>query len=218
MSYHESRFTFDQRREVLWRTLCEAYFQKLVPAEGCVLELGAGYGHFINNIAAARRMAVDIWPGMTEYIKAPVETRVGSVADLTWLRDQSVDFVFASNLFEHLERKDLLSVLSQLRRKLTAKGTLNILQPNYRYAYKEYFDDYTHVSVYSAAGLCDLLAANGFEVLECQPRFLPLTIKSRAPVFPPLIRLYLALPIKPLGKQMLIRARVGDAAGQLPGG
>ena len=213
MSYHESRFTFDPRREVLWRTLCRAYFQKLVPSRGCVLELGAGYGHFINNIEAARRIAVDVWPGMTEYVKPPVETRIGNVADLAWLPDRSVDFAFASNLFEHLERAEFLSVLDQLGRKLTARGTLNILQPNYRYAYKEYFDDYTHVSVYSAAGLCDLLAAHGFEVADCQPRFLPLTIKSKAPVFAPLIQLYLALPIKPLGKQMLIRARLGDRTG-----
>jgi SAM-dependent methyltransferase len=212
MSYHESRFTFDQRREVLWRTLCHAYFQKLVPLDGCVLELGAGYGHFINNIEATRRIAVDIWPGMAEYIKPPVESRIGSVSDLAWVPDRSVDFAFASNLFEHLERAEFLAVLDQLRSKLTAGGTLNILQPNYRYAYKEYFDDYTHVSVYSAAGLCDLLTARGFEIADCQPRFLPLTIKSRAPVFPALIRLYLALPVKPLGKQMLIRARVRDPA------
>lgn len=211
MSYHASRFTFDSRRDVLWRTLCEAYFQKLVPRDGCVLELGAGYGHFINHIEAARRIAVDIWPGMAEYIKPPVETHVGSVTDLAWLPDRSVDFAFASNLFEHLERAEFISVLDQLRRKLTAPGVLNILQPNYRYAYREYFDDYTHVAVYSAEGLCDLLAANGFEVIDCRPRFLPLTIKSRFPVSPALIRLYLALPFKPLGKQMLVRARVAAA-------
>jgi len=208
MSYHASRFTFDPRREILWRTLCGACFQKLVPREGCVLELGAGYGHFINNIQAARRIAVDRWPGMAEYIKPPVEARIGSVTELGWLEDGSVDFVFASNLFEHLERGEFLAVLGQLRRKLRRAGSLNILQPNYRYAYREYFDDYTHVAVYSADGLCDLLAASGFEVMDCQPRFLPLTIKSRAPVFPALIRLYLKLPFKPLGKQMWIRARV----------
>jgi len=206
VSYHESRFAFDERREILWRTLCRAYFQKLVPRDGCVMELGAGYGHFINNIEAARRIALDIWPGMAGYVKPPVEARVGSAADLSWLEDGSVDFAFASNLFEHLERGELVNLLEQLRRKLTPAGTLNILQPNYRYAYKEYFDDYTHIAVYSAAGLCDLLTAQGFRVIDCRPRFLPLTIKSRFPVIPAVIRLYLALPIKPLGKQMLIRA------------
>ena len=46
----------------------------------------------------------------------------------------------------------------------------------------------------------------GFRVIDCQPRFLPLTVKSALPVWPILLRLYLALPFKPLGKQMLIRA------------
>ena len=38
-------------------------------------------------------------------------------------------------------------------------------------------------------------------------RFLPLTVKSRLPVSPLLIRAYLASPVKPMGKQMLLRAR-----------
>ena len=54
--------------------------------------------------------------------------------------------------------------------------------------------------------------ANGFEIVELRPQFLPLTIKSRLPVWPFLIRAYLALPIKPLGKQMLVVARVRRSA------
>jgi hypothetical protein len=48
--YHETRYAFDARRERLWAILCESYFQKYVRPDACVLELGAGYGHFINNI------------------------------------------------------------------------------------------------------------------------------------------------------------------------
>jgi hypothetical protein len=98
-------------------------------------------------------------------------------------------------------------VLSTLRRKLRTGGTLNILQPNYRFCYDEYFDDYTHVTVYSDRSICDFLRTHGFDVIQCEARFLPLTVKSRLPVLPWLIRLYLSSPVKPLGKQMLIRAR-----------
>jgi len=91
-------------------------------------------------------------------------------------------------------------VLAQLKRALSNSGTLNILQPNYYYAYREYFDDYTHRAVYTHTSIC-------YEVTECRPRFLPLTVKSRLPVSPLLIPLYLALPWKPLGKQMFIRVR-----------
>jgi hypothetical protein len=102
-------------------------------------------------------------------------------------------------------------------RKLAAGGTLNILQPNYRYAYREYFDDYTHASVFSHISLTDFLGANGFDALEIRPRILPLTVKSRLPVSPWLIRAYLASPIKPFAKQMLIRAGVARSRRQKTG-
>ena len=124
------------------------------------------------------------------------------------IEDSTVDFAFASNLFEHLSQSQLASVLFALSKKLARAGTLTILQPNYRYAFREYFDDYTHVTVWSHVSLADFLLANGFEIVELFPRFLPLTIKSRLPVWPFLIQTYLALPVKPLGKQMLLVARV----------
>jgi hypothetical protein len=115
--------------------------------------------------------------------------------------------VFASNLFEHISQEDLASVLHQLQPALAENGTINILQPNYYYAYREYFDDYTHRTVYSHISMCDFLEAHGYRVIECRPRFLPLTVKSRLPVSPLLIQLYLSLPWKPMGKQMFIRAQ-----------
>jgi hypothetical protein len=100
-----------------------------------------------------------------------------------------------------------MKLLAGVRKILSPRGTLNIIQPNYRYAYREYFDDYTHIAIYSHISLCDVLRVSGFDIVDVQPRFLPLSIKSRLPVRESLIRAYLASPIKPMGKQMLIRAR-----------
>jgi SAM-dependent methyltransferase len=205
--YHETRLAFDPRRDVLWKTLCEAFFQHFIPAGATVLELGAGYGHFINHVRCLNRIALDRWEGMAEYLDAGVVAHTGDVTNLDAIADGSVDFVFASNLFEHLLQHDFARVLAQVRNKLKPGGTLNILQPNYRFAYREYFDDYTHVAVYSDRSLADFLGAHGFEVIDCRARFLPLTVKSRLPVSSLLIRLYLLLPFKPMGKQMFLRAR-----------
>ena len=207
--YFSTRFARDEKREVLWKTLCESYFNRLVKPTDHVLELGAGYGYFINNVQSARRTAVDLWPGLRECAAPGVDVHIGKASDLGFLADASVDFAFASNLFEHLTQEDFAVTLTHLRRILRPGGTLNILQPNYRRAYKEYFDDYTHIAVYSDISLADFLSAHGFQVIECHPGFLPLTIKSRLPVSPAMIRLYLALPWKPLGKQMLLRATPG---------
>ena len=115
--------------------------------ESGVLELGAGYANFINNIRCRARTAVDVWPALPQHVRSGVTAHVGPATDLAFLLDASVDFVFASNLFEHLTQAEFADVLAQLGSKMRRGATLNILQPNYRRAYREYFDDYTHVTV-----------------------------------------------------------------------
>lgn len=207
-AYHQTRLPYDEKRRTLWSALWKFHFSKYIAQSDCVLELGSGYADFINNVRARRRIALDSWPGFLDHIAKEVEGHVVDVTDLSFVEPDSVDFAFASNVFEHLSKDALSMVLGQLRQKLTRRGRLAILQPNYRYAFKEYFDDYTHVAVYSDESLCDFLAAHGYEVLERYPRFMPLTIKNRKMIVSEsLIRLYLSLPVKPLGKQMLIVAR-----------
>lgn len=205
--YHASRFVEDPRRDVLWRTLWQHHFRHRIKPQDCVLDLGSGYGSFINQVQARRRIAVDAWEGFSAHIAPGIEARVADASALGFLDDSSVDFAFASNLFEHMSQQAFAKVLDALRPKLTAHGSLTVLQPNYRYAFREYFDDYTHVSIYSHVSLADFLNAQGWEVLDVRPRFLPLTIKSRLPVHPLLIRAYLVSPYKPGGKQMLVHAR-----------
>src|SRR6266542_4037870 len=206
--YHETRFSFDDRRKTLWRSLWRYHFSKYVRRSDCVLELGSGYADFINNVEAARRIAVDIWPQFVEHLAPGVEWHIGDATELGFVEDESVNFAFASNLVEHLTKEAFCKLLRQLKRKVAPGGLIALLQPNYRYAFREYFDDYTHVAVYSHVTLCDYLAVQGFEIVECIPRFVPLTIKSRFKVWPLLIWLYLHSPLKPFGKQMLIVARV----------
>jgi SAM-dependent methyltransferase len=207
LGYHTSRLTPDAKREAVWKLLWRYHFSRVVPTDGCVLDMGCGYGSFINNVVARRRIAIDSWPDFPRFLATGVEAIVGNVTELDSLPEQAVDFGFASNLFEHLTHADFARVLESLRHKLSSRGTLTILQPNYRYAFREYFDDYTHIAVYSHVTIADFLTANGYEVLSVIPRFLPLTVKSRLPVWPWLIAGYLASPIKPMGKQMLVCAR-----------
>lgn len=205
--YHETRFAEDKRRNVVWGALWRSYFSKHIGPEDCVLDLGAGRGEFTNNVTAKRRIAIDMWSGFPELMAPGVETIVGDIADLNAVADGSVDFAFASNVFEHVTQDHFAATLKGLKRVLSDKGRLTILQPNYRYAVREYFDDYTHIAIWSHVSIADFLEANGYEVVDIRPKFLPLTVKSRLPVHPFLIRSYLASPFKPLAKQMLIVAK-----------
>ena len=205
--YHDSRLVHDAKRDTVWKALWRYFFAKRITPDDCVLDLGCGYGEFINNVTARRRIGVDLWDGMPAYLAPGVEGIVGSVTDLSRIDDDSVDYAFSSNLFEHLTKDQLAGLLAELKGKLKAGGTLTTLQPNYRYCANEYWDDYTHVTAWSHVSLADFLESQGYEVVEVRPRFLPLTVKSRLPVWPPLIGAYLASPVKPIGKQMLLVAR-----------
>jgi len=146
------------------------------------------------------------WPSTSglHYLAPGVEGHVCSATNLNFIANSSIDFVLASNFAEHLLQSDFGIVLGQLRNKLVPGGRIALLQRNFRYAFSEHFDDYTHVATYSHLSLCDYLKAHAFEIVECHPRFLPLTIKSRPIVSPLLIWAYLR-------SKMLIMVRFGGS-------
>ena len=195
--------------EVLWKTLCTSVLDDLVPEDGVAVELGAARCDLINNLRAGRRVAVDIWAGVTEHVASGVEAYVGPAADLGFLQDGSVDAVFASNLVEHLEVEQAEVMVREVRRVLKEEGRLILIQPNFRISPERYFDDYTHRSIWTDVSLADFLRSEGYTVDRVQARFLPLTVKSRLPIHPSLIKLYLASPFKPMAGQMLVVARRG---------
>lgn len=205
--YHGTRLVPDRKRDQLWNNLWRFYFSRLISAGDTVLDIGCGHGCFINAVRAQRKIAIDPWKDFVSYINPGTQAVVAGLTEIDFIENGVIDFAFMSNVAEHVTKEDFSIFLGKLKSKLSAKGTLNLIQPNYRFCAKEYFDDFTHISIYSHVSLADFLSANSYEVFEVYPRFLPLTVKSRLPAWPFLIWLYLKLPFKPLGKQMLIRAR-----------
>jgi SAM-dependent methyltransferase len=203
--YYQTRFKPDPRRATLWRVIC-GWLQREVPDGARVLELGAGYCGFINHIRAEKKVALDIADTVRGAAAQDVETHVGSCTQLAFASDSSLDIVFASNLFEHLPLADLQRTLAEVRRVLRPGGKLLVIQPNFRYCYRDYFDDYTHVMVYTDRSLADVIAGAGLEPVRVMPRFLPFSMKSRLPAAAPLVWLYLRSPVKPFAGQMLIVA------------
>jgi len=126
---------------------------------------------------------------------------------MSCFEDGSFDVAFASNLFEHLTREQTIPTLNEFQRVVRPGGTLIVLQPNFRFCYNTYFDDYTHLQIFTDRSLYDLLEAFGFSVREARPRFLPVNMKStlrlRLPMLRHLVRLYLSLPFNPRAGQML---------------
>lgn len=183
-----------EQRTDLWRTLCSSYFQRWIPRDAVVLDLAAGHCEFINNIAAGRRIAVDLNPAVQDHAAAGVEAHVGRSTDLHMLGGATIDRVFVSNFFEHITRDDILATLDEVRRVLRPDGKLLVLQPNIRYCARDYWMFFDHITPVDDRALVEAFAATGFRVELNHPRFLPYTTKSRLPSTDGLVRLYLRSP------------------------
>lgn len=205
-SYFATRLAQDARREKVWAHLTD-YLGRFVSENSSVLELGAGYCYFINRVAARRRVAVDLAADMLEWKGPDVEGICADAADyLRTAEPEQFDFILASNFFEHFEWATLNAMIRDIRRVLRPCGRLAVIQPNFRLAAGRYFDDYTHRTIFTDASLSDWLEASGLHVVRCIPRFLPLTVKSRAGGLSFLVPLYLRLPWRPLAGQMFALA------------
>ena len=213
--YFETRFAFNPERDVVWQEVARYLQSREIPETAAILEIGAGYCHFINNIRGRERHALDVSRDLPRHVAAGVAAHIGSCTSLSMFQDRSLDVVFASNLFEHLTREELSTALRDISRVLADGGRLIIIQPNFKYCPQDYFDDYTHVQVFTHVSLADLLRSRGFQVLRNTPRFLPFSMKSRLPKLRWLVRAYLRSPFKPFGAQMLIVAQP-TRGGRLP--
>lgn len=207
---YKNRFEGElEEKNELWKVLCECFFQKFVGPEDTVLDIGAGYCEFINNIRCREKIALDLNEDVRAFAGDGVKTLVAPSTGLTGLSDNSVDKTFMSNLLEHLDTKDdVLKTLSEVFRVLRPGGSAMILQPNIKYLYREYWDFFDHNVPLSDSSLCEALRLTGFELELVIDRFLPYTTKSWLPKAALLVKAYLLMPLawKVLGKQMFIVA------------
>jgi SAM-dependent methyltransferase len=205
--YHDVHLREHPARAVVWGVVAEYLSPWIAPGDA-VLEIGAAYCHWINAVRAARRVALDRWAELPRFAAAGVEARVMDAADLRTLGAAQFDVVLASNVLEHFAPEAAADLAGDIAAVLKPGGRLIVIQPNFRYAYRHYFDDYTHRSVFTHVSLPGMLRTRGFEIERCEPRFLPYSMRdTRWPIRPWWVRAYLRSPVRPLAGQMLIVAR-----------
>jgi ubiquinone/menaquinone biosynthesis C-methylase UbiE len=201
--YFKTRYSYDKGRNKVWRAIC-CDLQKYISPKATVLDLGCGYCDFINNIQAIEKIAVDISTDSKNYCLETVNFYLSPSNKLNFLRHETVDVTFSSNLFEHLEDQILYETLQETFRITAKGGKLILLQPNFKYSYKDYFDDYTHKKVFTHISLADCVRSFGFKLEKSYHKYLPFTFKSLIPKSYWLTRCYLMSPFKPMAKQMLL--------------
>ena len=193
---YEARFrtNLDYRRAV-WRVLIDDFFQQYVQPAAAVLDLGCGYGEFINQVHCAKKFAMDLNPDMPQRVAKDVTPLLQDCSTPWQLPDDSLDVVFTSNFFEHLPDKAALGrTLDQVRRCLRPGGRLIALGPNIKYLPGAYWDFWDHYLPLTELSLREALENRAFTVQQCVARFLPYTMAG-GPQYPLwCLRLYLRLP------------------------
>jgi SAM-dependent methyltransferase len=197
----------------LWSVLVSDFLQKYVSPDATILDVAGGLGEFADHVRAARKILVDLAPAAG----TSAEVRIGDARRLAEHTDlaNAIDVAFVSNFFEHLASKDdLLTVLRGIRSLLKPTGSLLVIQPNFRYSFREYYDFIDHTLPLTDRSLTEALQLAGFSVDEMIPRFLPFTTKGRASS-PLLLRIYLRLPFawRIFGQQMFVRAVIPRLGG-----
>lgn len=196
-------------RNRVWRVLAANYFSRWVSPDAGVLDLGCGYGEFINHIACGRKYGLDLNPRAKAHL-APEVTLFEQDSAARWpLPDAALDVVFTSNFFEHLPSKQALgATIDEVRRCLRSGGRLIAMGPNVRFLGGAYWDFWDHHLALTELSVAEALAARGFRMERVIDRFLPYTMVNRRRAPAALISVYLMLPPawKLFGKQFLVVA------------
>lgn len=205
------RFTkLEQYRNNVWKILCSDFFSKHIQKKSSVLDLGAGWGEFINNIVADEKFAIDLNPDTQVHLNKGINFLHQDCSTKWNIESNSLDHIFTSNFLEHLPDKASVDfTVSEAIRCLKKGGSFICLGPNIKYvngAYWDFWDHHIPITEYSAM---ELLKIVGFEIEKCIPRFLPYSMSNdkNPPLFT--VRLYLKMPFAwPLfGKQFLVIAK-----------
>lgn len=210
---YDSRFTSYERvrKSELWKILSKEFLQQYIKNSDRVVDVGAGLCEFINNIDAKEKIALDINSDVRKVASLDVKVIIAPVKDLhSKFKEKSVDVFFMSNLLEHLDSKeDVFRLLSEAFKALRKDGRLLIMQPDIGLVGNPYWDFFDHKVPITFLSLTEALTTIGYKIGDYRYPFLPYSTKVKwLPLWPPLLRFYLKLPVlqKIFGKQFFVVA------------
>ena len=208
---YEKRFSgHENYRNEVWKILINDFFSKWIKSTDHILDLGCGYGKFINHTNCEVRHAMDLNPKSGSLLDQDIIFHKQDCAIPWKIEANSLDLIFTSNFFEHLPNKRSLDkTVSEIKKALKPNGILIAMGPNISVLKGKYWDFWDHQVALSDQSLCELLHIHDFTIVQSFSKFLPynmVRVKER-PLF--MVSLYLRYPFlwAIFGKQFLIIAQ-----------
>jgi SAM-dependent methyltransferase len=208
---YEKRFSgHENYRNRVWKILINEFFSNWISITDHILDLGCGYGEFINNTKCDVRHAMDLNPKTKSLLDKEIIFHQQDCSESWKIDPNSLDIVFTSNFFEHLPNKESLNrTMGEIKMALKPGGRLIAMGPNISILKGKYWDFWDHHVALSEQSLSELLIIHDFNIEQSYSKFLPynmVRVKER-PLF--MVSLYLRFPFlwTLFGKQFLIIAQ-----------
>jgi 2-polyprenyl-3-methyl-5-hydroxy-6-metoxy-1,4-benzoquinol methylase len=214
LSYFEYAHSESVLKQILWSEVIRHLKPYLGLKMDRVLEIGSGHGEFINQVTAKEKHAVDLIRPTENTLSKEVKFHEIDLSKNDLDLNVKFDFIFSSNTLEHIDLTSIHSVIEQIEMLLEDQGSLVLIGPNFKTAYKHYYDDPTHITALSHTTLVLICKKYGLTPRKVIPKFLPYTMQSSlgGPQFLEsfpilariLLRLYLTSPFRPLSGQFAL--------------
>ena len=150
---------------VNYNTCIFNFLKKDLPNDINILDFGAGGGEFSNRFYKEFKdksniFALEIDEELRKKILCP------SYENLSDIKDNSMDFIYSSNVLEHIE--DDSAIVRELRKKLKENAFIKILVPAKQVLYSKMDELVGHHRRYEREELYNLFLNSGFKVKYCK--------------------------------------------------
>ena len=156
--YFQNKIEDNERILITYNRLLNFLDCEQITADKKILDLGSGDGAFVE---VCKKQKIEAF-ALDAY-----SHEINFENDKIPFDDEFFDFVSLTSLIEHIFNPKI--ILEEINRVLKKDGIIIITTPNFKYSYKIFYDDPTHVRPYTKSSIERLLDFYDFEIVKTVP-------------------------------------------------
>ncbi len=143
---------------ITFKRLLKLIKLKHMTSQSKLLDLGSGDGSFVNVCRNNEIDAIGLDGSSNE---------INFENDKLKFENETFDMVTLISVIEHINNPS--NILKEIFRILKKKGILIIVTPNFKYSFKNFYDDPTHIRPYTDKSIGSLMELYNFKTLKVVP-------------------------------------------------